>query len=39
VSAVGEDLVGNLVTIKENEIEKTSYLKQDTLRDLYIYYI
>jgi glutamine synthetase len=39
VSAVGEDLVGNLVTIKENEIEKTSNLKQDTLRDFYIYYI
>ncbi|MFT5504096.1 MAG: glutamine synthetase [Gammaproteobacteria bacterium] len=39
VEAVGADLVGNLVTIKEDEIEKTSALKNDTLRDFYIHYI
>lgn len=39
VAAVGADLVGNLATIKEDEIEKTSQLKKDTLRDFYIHYL
>ncbi len=39
VAAVGEDLVGNLVMIKQDEIEKTSALKKDTLRDFYIHYL
>jgi glutamine synthetase len=39
VDCLGEDLVGNLIAIKEDEIEKTSALKKDTLRDFYIHYI
>lgn len=39
VAAIGEDLVGNLVVIKQDEIEKTSQLKKDTLRDFYIHYL
>ncbi len=39
VAAVGADLVGNLAAIKEDEIEKTSALKEDTLRDFYIHYL
>ena len=39
VAAVGADLVGNLVAIKQDEIEKTSALKDDTLRDFYIHYL
>ncbi len=39
VAAVGEDLVGNLAVIKQDEIEKTSALKDDALRDFYIHYL
>ena len=39
VDAVGPELVGNLMVIKQNEIEKTSQLKGDTLRDFYIHYL
>ena len=39
VAAVGADLVGNLVTIKEYELESTADLDDQQLRDYYIHYI
>ena len=39
VNAVGSDLVGNLVTIKQHEIETTAGLDSTQLRDYYIHYI
>ncbi|MEM7194544.1 MAG: glutamine synthetase family protein [Pseudomonadota bacterium] len=39
VNAVGEDLVGNLVGIKREEIEKTAELSNIQQRDYYLHYI
>ncbi len=39
VAAVGPDLVGNLVVIKEDEIKKTAGFSHRQLRDYYLYYI
>ena len=39
VNAIGSDLVGNLVTIKQHEIETTAGLDFAQLRDYYIHYI
>ena len=39
VEAVGPDLVGNLVVIKQYEVESTSHMNHDQLRDYYMHYI
>ena len=39
VAAVGELLVQNHVAIKEVEIQKTTALEGDALRDYYIHYV
>jgi glutamine synthetase len=38
-SAVGPELVANLIFMKTDEIEKTKDLKGDALRDWYIHYV
>ena len=39
VAAVGDELVANLVAIKQDEIEKTAQLDAGALRDFYIHYL
>ena len=39
VEAVGPDLVGNLVVIKQYEVESTSHMNHDQLRDYYMHYL
>ena len=39
VSAIGEELVGNLAVIKADEIEKTAALNEDQMREFYMHYI
>ncbi len=39
VTAVGEDLAGNLVVIKQDEIQKTAEFDSEKLRNFYMHYI